>query len=116
METIMSEKQVSVTELLDNNEYQSLLKPPKSCAMRSGRVFLKKGEQCGRHSTEDHEETLVFLQGSGKAVITTENGEKEYDVGQGKVAYIPPHTHHNIKNTQDKPLAYIFCVAPVPKN
>jgi mannose-6-phosphate isomerase-like protein (cupin superfamily) len=108
----MADKQVEIIELLDNNKYQSLMKPPRSCGMRSGRVFLKHGEQCGEHSTKDHEEILVFLQGSGTAIITEENGDNEYEVGAGKVVYIPPHTKHNIKNNRENPLAYVFCVAP----
>jgi len=108
----MSDKQVTVIDLDNSGEYQSLLKPPKTCGMRSGRVFLKQGEQCGQHSTKDHEEILVFLQGSGIAIITDDSGDKEYEAGEGKVVYIPPHTLHNIKNIRNSPLAYIFCVAP----
>ena len=79
--------------------------------MRSGRVYLKPGEECGQHGTKAHEETLVFLSGNGTAFI----GEKEtaFEVGQGKICYIPPNTLHNIKNTGDLPLVYIYCVAPV---
>ena len=105
-------KKVLVINLADTSEYQPLLRgKPQTAGMRSGRVYLKPGEDCGQHSTKAHEETLVFLSGKGTSLI----GEKEaaFEVGQGKVCYIPPHTIHNIKNTGTEPLVYIYCVAPI---
>ncbi|MHB0946658.1 MAG: cupin domain-containing protein [Sedimentisphaerales bacterium] len=98
-----------VVELSDSQEYQSLMKPPKTHIIHSGRVYLKPGAECGEHSTGDREEMLVFLAGKGQAVI---GDNKTLEVGQGKILYIPPQTPHNIKNTSDKPLSYIFCVVP----
>jgi mannose-6-phosphate isomerase-like protein (cupin superfamily) len=108
----VSSGKVLVIDLTDKPEYQPLLTGmPQTSGMRSGRVYLKPGEECGQHSTKAHDETLVFLSGKGTAFI----GEKEtaFEVGQGKICYIPPHTLHNIKNTGDLPLVYIYCVAPV---
>ena len=99
-----------VTDLADGTEYQSLLKPPKTHGIHSGRVYLKPGADCGEHSTGDREEMLVFLSGRGQAVI---GDNKVLEVGQGKILYIPPQTLHNIKNTSNQPLSYIFCVVPV---
>jgi len=100
-----------VIDLLDNGRYQSLLRgEPKTFGMRSGRVFLKPGEDCGQHSTGQREELLVFLSGNGQADIEG----KLLDVGAGKIAYIPPRTVHNIKNNSDtEALSYIYCVGPV---
>ena len=98
-----------VTELIDNSEYQSLLKQPRSHGIRSGRVYLAPGEECGHHTTDINEEMLIFLTGQGKAFI---GDSEQMDVGEGKVVYIPPHTPHNIRNTSDEPLSYVFCVAP----
>ncbi|OXU15386.1 cupin domain-containing protein [Sedimentisphaera salicampi] len=101
-----------VTDLLQNGKYQPILEgAPQTYGMRSGRVRLEGGESCGEHSTKAHEETLVFLEGCGNALIGED--KKPYEVGEGKVCYIPPHTLHDIKNTGEKPLVYIFCVAPV---
>ena len=101
-----------VLDLINSNEYQPLFSgTPETCGMRSGRVCLTKEEFCGEHSTNAHEEILVFLQGNGKAIIGNE--EEVYEVGVGKVLYIPPHTDHNIQNVEDEPLVYIYCVAPV---
>ena len=99
-----------VKELVDSTEYQSLLKPPKTHGLHSGRVYLKPGSDCGRHTTGINEEMLVFLSGAGIAAI---GDEQELKIGQGKILYVPPQTIHNIKNTSDKPLIYIFCVTPV---
>jgi len=101
-----------VVELTDAPEYQPLLKGvPQTSGMRSGRVYLKPGEECGQHSTKANEETLAFLSGKGTALIG-EKGEV-FSVGRGKICYIPPDTLHNIRNTGKEPLVYIYCVAPV---
>ena len=96
-----------VTELADNTEYQSLLKPPKTHNLHSGRVYLKPGSDCGQHTTGSNEEMLVFLAGQGQATV----GEKTFAVGKGKIVYIPPQTAHNIINNSNEPIVYIFCVA-----
>jgi mannose-6-phosphate isomerase-like protein (cupin superfamily) len=98
-----------VREIVDNTEYQSLFKPPKTFGFHSGRVYLLPGSDCGQHTTGINEEMLVFLSGQGQAVI----GEgKIFSVGKGKILYIPPQTAHNIINNSSEPLVYIFCVAP----
>ena len=109
-----SSQKVFIEKLNDNPEYQKLLSgEPQTCGMRSGRVYLKPGDECGQHSTKAHEELLVFLAGNGEAII---GGKEKYQVGVGKVSYIPPHTEHNIKNTGTEPLVYIYCVAPIKEN
>jgi mannose-6-phosphate isomerase-like protein (cupin superfamily) len=52
---------------------------------------------------------LVFLSGQGQLLV---HNQPPLAVGLGKVAYIPPHTLHNVKNTGVDPLVYIFCVVP----
>lgn len=107
---MVSSEKVLITELNDKAEYQRILEgQPQTCGMRSGRVYVKPGQSCGRHSTKHHEELLVFLSGRGLLLI----GEQDsHQVGQGKVCYIPPHTVHDVKNTGTEPLTYIYCVAP----
>jgi len=108
----MASKQFLSMSLNPQAEYQPLLTgEPQTCGMRSGRVYLKLGEECGHHSTEEHEEMLTFISGQGTAFI----GENEaaHEVGKDSIIYIPPHVPHNIKNTGTEPLIYIYCVAPV---
>ena len=104
-------EEVLVIELNSRPENQKLLSGiPQTCGMRSGRIYLASNEACGQHSTKEREELLVFLSGRGELQI----GKKgKYEVGQGKVSYIPPNTLHDVKNTGSVPLVYVYCVAPV---
>jgi len=106
-----SSEKVLVIDLNKNPEYQRLLDgQPQTRGMRSGRIYLQPGASCGQHSTEAHEELLVFLSGQGLLLI---GAKKRLPVGEGKVCYIPPNTVHDIKNTGTESLIYIYCVAPV---
>lgn len=109
-EAFMASEPYFVVDLNDSGEFQRLLEgEPQTLGMRSGRVYLEPGKACGQHSTKHHEELLVFLSGSGELLISDED---RLPVGQGKIAYIPPHTIHDVSNTGDNPLIYIYCVAP----
>lgn len=107
----MASAQTAFTVDLNNRpEYQRILEgKPQTHGMRSGRVHLDPGKACGQHSTKNQEELLVFLTGQGELLIGA--GDR-LAVGTGKVAYIPPETLHDVKNTGTEPLAYIYCVAP----
>jgi len=99
-----------VRNLEDPCDYHILLTGrPQTFGMRSGRVRLAPGKSIGLHNTKDNEELLVFLSGSGVALI---GQETRLQVAVGKVAYIPPQTPHDIRNTGTEPLVYVFCVAP----
>jgi mannose-6-phosphate isomerase-like protein (cupin superfamily) len=100
-----------VIELNNIEDYQPLLEGmPQTAGMRSGRMFLKPGQCCERHSTDAHEEMLIFLAGSGKVLL---DGRVAMDVSRGHIAYIPPYTPHDVHNTGKEPLIYIYCVAPI---
>ncbi|MHC4542646.1 MAG: cupin domain-containing protein [Planctomycetota bacterium] len=92
-----SSEEVLVIDLDKSCENQRLLAGrPKTCGMRAGRV-------------KDREELLVFLSGRGELLI----GEQgRFQVGEGKVSYIPPQTAHDVRNTGAEPLVYVYCVAP----
>lgn len=99
-----------VIRLSEADDYQPLLEGrPVTFGMRSGRVALGPGERCGEHTTGDHEETLVFLSGTGTAHV---EGAEPLAVGAGMVAYIPPQTRHDIEAGPDG-LRYVYVVAPV---
>ena len=105
-----SAERVLVIDLNDSPEYQRILAgEPQTSGMRSGRVYLQPGKSCGRHSTKQYEEILVFLSGRGQLLL---GEEKCLEVGRGKVSYIPPNTAHDVKNIGPEPLVYIYCVAP----
>ena len=105
------DKEPFTAELNDQPGYQRLLPgTPQTHGLKSGKVNLAPGADCGVHSTENKEEMLLFLAGTGVATLAQDN---DIEVEKGKVLYIPPQTEHNIKNTGTEPLVYIFCVAPV---
>jgi mannose-6-phosphate isomerase-like protein (cupin superfamily) len=82
---------------------------PQTAGLRSGFVRLKPGETVGWHTTGQNEETLVILHGQGEAEI---EGAAAMPVAEKMIAYIPPATRHNVKNTGDGPLEYVYVVAP----
>ena len=105
-----SSEEVLVIDLNEEPENQRLLRgEPQTRGMRSGRVYLAPGRACGLHSTKDREELLVFLAGQGELII---DEKSSFPVGKGKISYIPKQTDHDVKNTGDEPLVYVYCVAP----
>jgi mannose-6-phosphate isomerase-like protein (cupin superfamily) len=82
---------------------------PQTAGMRSGFVRLKPGVTVGWHTTGKNEESLVILHGKGEALI--EGGAKQSFVAPAFV-YIPPATRHNVANTGDEALEYVYVVAP----
>lgn len=88
--------------------YLSLLGgPPESVSMRSGYVELLPGESVGLHSTEDYEEMIVPLSGSGQL---TSPGLDPLPIMVNFILYNPPHTPHDVVNTGDVPLRYLYIV------
>jgi len=82
---------------------------PQTSGMRGGSVKLKPGESVGWHSTSANEEALVILHGSGVANI---DGHPDVSLTEKMLAYIPPATRHNVKNTGSELLEYVWVVAP----
>lgn len=105
-----SKENAIVVELNGKADYQRLLEgPPQTRGMKVGRVHLEAGKACGQHSTKDKEEILVFLSGEGELLVGDE--KEALAVGTGRVAYIPPQTIHDVRNTGSEPLVYVFCVS-----
>ena len=82
---------------------------PQTTGMRSGFVRLKPGETVGWHTTGQNEEALVILRGEGAALI---DGQAEQAFAAPALAYIPPTTRHNVRNTGHELLEYVYVVAP----
>lgn len=83
---------------------------PQTTRMRSGFVRLRPGESVGAHSTQEHEEALVVLQGQGKAQV---EGREAVPISSRMLAYIPPRSRHNVTNTGTEVLEYVYVVAPI---
>ncbi len=82
---------------------------PQTAGMRSGFVRLKPGGSVGWHTTGQNEEALVVLRGRGEARIEGQPGRA---IEAPMLVYIPPATRHNVANTGDEPLEYVYVVAP----
>jgi mannose-6-phosphate isomerase-like protein (cupin superfamily) len=82
---------------------------PQTAGMRSGFVRLQPGATVGWHTTGKNEETLVILHGQGEALI---DGQAKQPFTSPAIVYIPPATRHNVANTGNEPLEYVYVVAP----
>jgi mannose-6-phosphate isomerase-like protein (cupin superfamily) len=94
----------------EGDEYRLLLEgPPSTSGMRCGRVVLKPGESAGEHTTGQHEEVLVILEGQGELWL------KDFPslaAEEGYLLYVPPDTIHDVRNTGKATLRYLYIVAP----
>lgn len=89
--------------------YQRLIGgPPQTAGIKSGRVSLKPGESVGKHNTETKEEVIVVLEGEGEVSFTGKNPLK---VSKNNLVYVPPQTEHNVLNTGDTSLKYVYIVS-----
>ncbi|MBS1855415.1 MAG: cupin domain-containing protein [Acidobacteria bacterium] len=82
---------------------------PQTAGMRSGFVRLKPGQTVGWHTTGQNEESLVIFRGRGEVLI---EGQPKLDLTGPGFAYIPAGRRHNVANTGDQPLEYVYVVAP----
>jgi mannose-6-phosphate isomerase-like protein (cupin superfamily) len=93
----------------EDKKYLKLLGgPPETVSMQSGYVELLPGESVGLHSTGENEEMLIILSGCG------ELRSPEMDplpMHMGCVLYNPPHTPHDVFNSGDQSLRYIYVVS-----
>jgi len=93
------------------DKYQRLLAGAgQTCGLKSGFVNLKPGEEVGEHSTDDREEVIILL--NGKAVVYYSE-DNQINAQANSVIYMPPNTKHNVKNSGEVMLSYIFVVTPV---
>jgi len=84
--------------------------PPESVTMRSGLVALAPGKSVGKHTTGQHEELLVVLEGVGE--MTFGDGSK-LPVEANHALYCPPETEHDVTNTGTGLLRYVYVVASI---
>ena len=100
-----------VVKLEGSEKYQRLLPgAPVTCGMKSGHVCLKPGESVGQHSTDSREEAIVILEGCAQIIA---GGAVSATASAGQLVYIPPHTDHDLRNSGNGILRYVYVVAPV---
>ncbi len=76
--------------------------------MRSGLVVLQSNQSVGKHSTGEHEELLVILEGKGEMIF---KDGSTLPVEAQHALYCPPETEHNVRNTGAGILRYVYIVA-----
>ncbi|MCK4717066.1 MAG: cupin domain-containing protein [Thermoplasmata archaeon] len=85
-------------------EHHKLITPEDSRYIRARCIVLQPGTEVGEHSSHEHEEVVIILE--GEATVMVEGEERK--VSGGNAAYIPPHTPHNILNRSSKPVRYVY--------
>jgi len=92
----------------DNGILPILTGPPETVTMKSGYVVLEPGRSVGKHSTEHHEEILIVLEGQGE--MRFHDGSK-LELKARTALYCPPETEHDVWNTGNELLRYVYVVA-----
>ena len=112
MKTANNKLTPKIIKLHSGEQYTRLfsIKNGDALSFRSGYVTLKENESIGEHNTEDSEEILIILKGEGELYI---NGREKLKFQGGTAVYIPPNTMHDVKNTGQSPLEYVFITCPV---
>jgi len=82
--------------------------PPETAGMHSGLVVLTPQKSVGRHSTGQHEELLIVLEGQGEMLF---GDGHTLPVEANHAVYCPPGTVHDVKNTGQSVLRYVYVVA-----
>jgi len=95
----------------DSGDCALLKGAPQTDGMRSGFVRLKPGQSVGWHTTGQNEESLIILRGGGDALF---EGQAKRNFVAPRFLYIPPATRHNVENTGQEVLEYVYVVAPAP--
>ncbi len=86
---------------------ESLLRPPVSQVLKSGRVVLAPGESVGQHVTDKREELLIIMRGTA----TVHKEDRIIELSQGSTIFIRENTKHNVVNNCDEELEYIYVVS-----
>jgi len=98
-------------KLQGQDKYRRLLGgPPDTAGMKSGYVQLGPGCSVGPHSTGRREEAVVILE--GEAEVSFED-HPVIRAGEGMLVYVPADCGHDVKNTGEGILRYVYVVAPV---
>ena len=108
----MTERKPKAVRLaLESSGYQRLLKCGEdTSAVHSGMVCLEPGKSIGNHSTNDGEEVIIVLNGEGE--ISFDDYET-LKMAEGFLIYCPSYTEHDVKNSGNELLKYVFFVAKV---
>ena len=107
----MKNPNILVMKLKGRQRFARLLgDSSKMKGLRSGLVTLKPKESIGEHKTEKKEEIIIILNGSA----TVYYGKRKFvKAVKNTFVYIPPETLHNVKNSGNKILQYVYVTTQV---
>lgn len=88
-------------------KYDSIFRPPVTRRIKCGRVVLGAGENVGEHKTEAREEVILVTKGRGALIQEGVTASLE----SGKAYFVKEGTLHDVHNTSDEPLEYVYVVA-----
>ena len=71
-------------------------------------MAIPQGGDIGAETHDGHDQVLVFVQGSGKAII----GDRETPISDGPLSFVPSDGHHNFINDGEGPLKLYTMYAP----
>jgi mannose-6-phosphate isomerase-like protein (cupin superfamily) len=71
-------------------------------------MSILPGEDIGREVHEGVDQVLVFVKGSGQAVV----GGETHDIGVGDMVAVPAGSEHNFTNTGDEALKLFTVYSP----
>ncbi len=71
-------------------------------------MSIPRGGEIGEETHPDVDQTLIFVEGTGKAIL---NGEQS-QVGPNSLCFVPAGTLHNFVNTGDTDLKLFTVYAP----
>ena len=71
-------------------------------------MTIQPGSEIGEEVHDDVDQVLVFVEGSGEAVIEGDASP----VGPNQLAFVAAGTRHNFRNTGDSPLRLYTVYAP----
>ncbi len=92
----------------DSPNFILLKGEPETQSLRSGIVTLAPGKALGVYSTGSSEEMLVPLEGQGEIRFAE---HEPLAMKPGLIAYAPAHTQHDVVNTGNSRLRYLFVTA-----
>jgi len=84
--------------------------PPDTAGMRSGLVVLAPQKSVGRHGTGQNEELLIVLEGQGQMLF---GDGRTLPVEANQAVYCPPRTVHDVKDTGQSELCYVYVLAHI---
>ncbi len=104
-------KNVFCTQLKGRQRFLRLIGDSfKIKGLRAGLVSLKPQELIGEHKTENKEEALIILKGSATIYF---GKNKKIKASRNSFVFIPAETIHNVKNSGNKILQYVYVTTQV---